>query len=235
MKIYANAVKLSVVLLMALCASGCINVDYVGQTFPPLPEGTPVKIYSQETPVPAGEYRIIGRVNLTAPDGTSMEEINKSLTDLAIRHGAEAVKVVDYKFVELGLAAPDTSFCRSPSWNRDNRNAGGAYIYTNSFGEITSLEKAPKQVTELQMRAQLLATVKRFNEMESLYRQEREKLEKITTNPVAENIENTTESALNKAARPVIASPARPTENTTWEKPAVRVKLTDERDQPVAL
>ncbi|MPN11822.1 hypothetical protein SDC9_159130 [bioreactor metagenome] len=83
----------------------------------------------------------------------------------AVAHGADAVQVVDFKRVKVGeRSAVDGSTNPGPNagWTQDARNAGGAYIYTNSFGETTELEKPKRAVYETTVKALFLVTNARF-------------------------------------------------------------------------
>lgn len=78
--------------LPVLC--GCLRMDYVGQTFPELPPGKTVMIYNLKTPVPAGEYRVIGRGDIAVPDRYGSVELREKLEEYARERGASAVKMV---------------------------------------------------------------------------------------------------------------------------------------------
>ena len=213
--------SLAGILLIALNVCGCINVEYTGQSFPPLPEGTAVTIYSPESPAPVSGYRAIGRVTVTAPQGWSMSEVRDKLADLALEHGADAVSVVESKRIQVGLNAPDQNVSPAPNWGRDTRNAGGAFVYSNYFGDTVTAEKA-KPVYELQVKALLLATDARFKAMEELYKAERRKLE-------AENAP----AAANDAAAEKAAAPAEDASGT--EVPAKKSAPAPRQAMPVKL
>lgn len=153
------------VLLPAVWLTGCVDLEYVGQTFPELPEDTEVAFFTPEIPVPEGEYHAIGRATVTAPGSTSNETLRDDLIESARDHGADAVQVVDFKRVKVGeRSAVDGSTNPGPNagWTQDARNAGGAYIYTNSFGETTELEKPKRAVYETTVKALFLVTNARF-------------------------------------------------------------------------
>ena len=87
---------------LALWTAGCVDLNYVGQTFPPLPEDQAVALYTPEQLPPEGEYRSIGRATLTAPDGTERETILEKLVESAREHGADAVRIVEFQRIYQG-------------------------------------------------------------------------------------------------------------------------------------
>ena len=68
---------------ISLVAAGCIDLEYIGQEFEPTPQSRPVALFQNRAEVPPGEYRIIGRATLTAPDGTLGYDIQEKLLDSA--------------------------------------------------------------------------------------------------------------------------------------------------------
>ena len=232
-----NAVILMLLLLMMVTVTGCMNVDYVGQSFPPMPEDSAVAVYSPSVPPPEN-MRAIGRVYVTAPQGTSTNEISDELIELAREKGAEAVNIVESKRVNIGSAAPGLGRGSSPSWNRDNRNAGGAYIYSNSFGDVMTMEQPTAEIIETQVKALLLVSESRFEQIKALYQEERRKLEAAAAEHIPAPAA-TAEEALDKAAVKIApAAGAVATENKTEksdEKVQVKVNLTKENDVPVTL
>lgn len=160
--------------------TGCIDLSYTGQSFPPL-EGEPVAFYSEKASRPDNEYRAIGRILLTAPDGTRSEKLQERLIEAAREHGANAVEVVEFKRVQVGLsAAPEVRQDNAIAQRafRDNRNAAGERIYLDSFGERASLVSPPRKVYEIQIKALLLVTNVRYNEYTAKYKAQLEKIEK---------------------------------------------------------
>lgn len=229
-----SRVSLAGILLIALNVCGCINVEYTGQSFPPLPEGTTVTLYSPESPAPVSGYRAIGRATVTAPQGWSMSEVREKLVDLALEHGADAVNVVESKRIQVGLNAPDQNVSPAPNWGRDTRNAGGAFVYSNYFGDTVTAEKADP-VYELQVKALLLATDARFKAMEELYKAERRKLEanSAAAEKTAAPAVDTPETAAPAADTPGAAVPAK--KSAPAPRRAMPVKLNSDRNAEVIL
>ena len=217
-----------------MAAAGCINIEYVGQSFPPLPESEPVLIFSPESPAPEKGYRIIGRAIVTAPDNKGPGIIRPELANFAREHGADAVNIVAYNRILLGTAAPDSGRLQPNNWNRDGRNAGGAYIYTNSFGEPAELSKPGKAIYEQQFKVQLMVTDERFKQIEKLYKEERAKLEQLPAAPAPQA--SSAEQALDKSVRSVEVSPAVPLqpEKAPAKRP-VNMELSSDSNPAVAL
>ena len=122
---FFTVVKKTMPALGLLLMYGCMNVEYVGQSFPALAENEAVKVYSPNSPLDAEGYRVIGRVEIQAPDGTTQEDVVEELTGLARKHGAEVVNILEIKRVKKGTVAADPGVSRV-WWNRDGINAGGA-------------------------------------------------------------------------------------------------------------
>ena len=197
-----------IMLLMGLVLMyGCINVEYVGQSFPVLAENEPVKIYWPTVQPPEDTYRAIGRVFIEAPDGTTQGDIAEELITLARKHGAEAVNILEYKRIKIGSAEVGSDRTLRVGWNRDNRNAGGSYIYSNYFGQTITMGNDYTSVTELQIKAVLLVTEKKFRDLES--RNKPQKNAEFAGSTGKKSVQ-TAEAALDKSVKPVEASPVKP-------------------------
>ena len=66
-------------LVLTLAIPGCVDIEYVGQTFPANPETHEIAFFPPDVPVPEGEYRAIGRATLTAPASTETAELQDDL------------------------------------------------------------------------------------------------------------------------------------------------------------
>ena len=110
-----------------LFLTGCMSVDYVGQSFDPIPEEEPVEYYTKRGEIPAGRYRIIGRAKITASWRYDKYDIREILIDEARKRGANAVALVGEKRERIGVyerepGAPeigDISFRSKVSTNVD--------------------------------------------------------------------------------------------------------------------
>ena len=113
---------------LLLLAAGCVNVDYIGQTFDPIPEGTPVEYFGNREEIPAGKYRIIGRGVISTTRRLDHYDIREILIDEARKRGADAVVLVRQKRVKRGVyeresdvSAVDTT----PASDSSNVKPGG--------------------------------------------------------------------------------------------------------------
>ena len=233
MKKFFKICKHILPLLAAGVLSGCMSVDYVGQTFPALPASAAIEVFSPENPLPAAGYRAIGRAEITAPPRTDGDDIRQRLIELAREKGAQAVRVVTMKKIQVGFFESDDNLNVMPNYDRDPRNAGGRFIYTNSFGNPTTLPGGSESpMYETRVQALLLVTDARFKEMEELYKKQREFLyareRSLAGTPVAP------EQALDKAVKPVEVSPV-PVEAPAVENKPVQLNLGDEKNPAVKL
>lgn len=86
-----------------LLTAGCVKIDYVGREFTPTPQSEPVAYYLNREEIPPGQFRIIGRATLTAPDGTDGYDIKDELLAKARTCGADAVCQVRARKLDVGL------------------------------------------------------------------------------------------------------------------------------------
>lgn len=82
--------------------AGCIDFEYVGREFAPTPVSEPVAYYVNREQLPPGEFRIMGRAEITAPDGTDGYDIQELLLEKARAFGADAVCLVRARKVPVG-------------------------------------------------------------------------------------------------------------------------------------
>ncbi len=233
MKKFVKIFKYALPLLAMGALTGCMSVEYVGQTFPALPAASTIEVFSPENPLPAAGYRAIGRVELTAPPRTNGEAIRQRLIEVAREKGAQAVRVVSMKKIQVGFFESDTGLDVMPNYDTDPRNAGGRFIYTNSFGDPADLPDAPQSpMYETIVKALLLVTDARFKEMEELYKKQREFLEARERSLAA--MPASPEQALDKAVKPVAVSPV-PAEAPAPENKPVQLNLGDENKPAVKL
>ena len=114
--------------LVLLLAAGCVFVDYVGQTFEPIPEGKPVEYFAERKDVPPGKYRIIGRAVVTTSRRLDHYDIREILIDEARKRGSDAVVLVRQKRVRRGVyerEADVSAVDTAPASNSGNVRPGG--------------------------------------------------------------------------------------------------------------
>lgn len=86
-----------------LLTAGCVKCDYVGREFDPTPESEPVAYFRSRSEIPPGDFRIIGRATVTAPDGTDGYDIRDLLLEKARKSGADAVCQVRARKLHAGF------------------------------------------------------------------------------------------------------------------------------------
>ena len=163
MKKLFGLLNVTVAAFLALICFGCINVEYVGQSLPPLSEDAPVAIFTPSFKMPADQYRAIGRVLLTVPDGRSWSAVIDAMTEVAREHGADAVSITEIKNVNIGTSASDSGRIAGPNWNISNRAPTGELRFENSFGQQADVAK-PQSFTEQRIKALVLVNIARYNQ-----------------------------------------------------------------------
>ena len=230
--------KLTAAAFFALTCFGCINVEYIGQSLPPLSEDAPVAIFTPDFKMPADKYRAIGRVNLTVPDGRSWSAVIDALTEVAREHGADAVNITEIKNVNIGTSNRDSARIAGPNWNISNRAPSGELLFENSFGEPADVAK-PESFTEQRIQALVLVNILRYNKELAAHKAkkaaaEKKKIKK-TDAPAVENADNTTGSKTENRVRNLDFSAETNKKSNPSEVAPVQIKLTDDRNDPVKL
>ena len=139
--------------------SGCVNVDYVGQSFDPIPEGTAVEYFSARKEIPAGKYRIIGRGTIETTRKLDRFDLREILVDSAREHGADAVAVVSEKQVNVGVYPQENDMISgglSSTANAYNLNPDGTPMEMDTFGAPSRLQGGTRFRTELHVKALFL-------------------------------------------------------------------------------
>ena len=145
--------------LCALCfASGCVQVDYFGQSFDPTPETSPVEYYTARDDIPAGRYRIIGRGTIATELRVDKYDIREALIDTARKHGADAVALVAMNKVQVGVYPPDTDFDGNPTHPSfaGGINPSSPDRAADAFGKPEELKGGQHTRTETHVRALFL-------------------------------------------------------------------------------
>jgi hypothetical protein len=162
----AVLLKNTAALLLLVFLAGCMNFDYVGQSFAPKSESAVVNIFNGREKLPADKYRIIGRGTLTGPLSTDEYDRLAELRSLARKHGADAVcilsagtKAVGYYPQSKGAFAPPLS----SSANVDNLNSRGEAWQMDSFGQVQTLTGREKVRYDFVLRILLLKDTADFN------------------------------------------------------------------------
>lgn len=158
--------KIIAALILLVFFAGCMNFDYVGQSFAPKSESAVVNIFNGREKIPADQYRIIGRGTLTGPLSTDEYDRMAELRAVARKHGADAVcivsattKAVGYYPQSKGAFAPPIS----ASANADNLNTRGEAWEMDSFGQIQTLNGKEKVRYDFVINTLLLKKISDFN------------------------------------------------------------------------
>jgi hypothetical protein len=105
--------------VLTLLGSGCINIDYVGKTFPPT---TKVKVYQMNAKI-RRPYDVMGKAYATAKyQEYSREEMMAKLEKKAEDAGANAILITAYEIVPSGEVREDQLLDNSPNnaWALDD-------------------------------------------------------------------------------------------------------------------
>jgi len=118
-----------------LILSGCVNVDYVGQCFDPIPEEEPVVCYANRGEIPPGKYRIIGRAKISTTRRLDKYDIQELLIDEARKRGANAAALVDARRELVGI------------YDREPGSSVGDISHRSNTAN--NLDDSPRTVTSL--------------------------------------------------------------------------------------
>ena len=224
------------ILLLAAAGvlSGCMSVEYVGQTFPALDATNSIEVFSPENPMPASGYRVMGRAELVAPPRTRVAAIRQRLIELAREKGAEAVNIVSFRKVQVGFWAGDNGPGSMPDYYRDPRNEGGRFVYSNSFGDLVTQSSAPQPMYDSCVQAQLLVSDARFAAMEQLYRQQRKRLGVLEKKITGKTEKVSPDRILNQTVKPMEVTPGMIRKTVPEPKP-VQINLSNDKNPAVKL
>ena len=163
--------KLLTAIFLLTLVAGCMNFDYVGQSFAPHSESVPVTFYENRAAIPRDTYRIIGRGILSGPENVDGYDIMAELRFQARKHGADAVCTVSTVKKQVGIfpaVGDDFSEPLSPGANRGNLSPSGTPWQTTSFGETPTLKSQEAKRYEFETKVIFLKKIDRFDaEMKS--------------------------------------------------------------------
>lgn len=165
--------------------AGCMNFDYVGREFAPTPVSEPVAYYVNREQLPPGEFRIMGRAMITAPDGTDGYDIQELLLEKARAFGADAVCLVRARKVPVGYYQRE-EVNQGPQFPLDPANVefGGApeplAEELQEFGPPQTLSSGRGTRYEVEVKALFL---KKKAELEKLLAEQDEELNEILGEP----------------------------------------------------
>lgn len=154
---------LAAAVMAAVCFSGCVDVEYVGQQLPPEEVGT-VAIFDSSDLVPSGVYGVLGRARVIAPEGCTMVDLREKLEEKAAGCGADAVEIVRVFKRKVGVSYRDGGgVAETPQAIQDqNVSTDGTPVYTDSFGKNTTLRTETVNRYETVINALFLAKKERL-------------------------------------------------------------------------
>ena len=173
---------LAAVCCMLLAQTGCVNVEYIGQDFPPLPDTRSVMVFQAGDEIPSGEFQVIGKLKMAVPPGLDMVEVREKLAEEAMKHGASAVRIIsiERKLVNRYYGAEQQESLspmlagRSTIGGRATQ-ADGSPVEVNSFGEVVEPNRTYRKRYEHVVKAQLMMTAKEYARAVELRRAAAEK------------------------------------------------------------
>ena len=158
----------SAFLFLLLCCAGCMSFDYVGQTFDPRPDSSPVVIFEKRREIPPDTYRIIGRGTLSGPARYDSYDRSQKMRTIARERGADAVCVVRTRIFPVGSYPQMKGEFPGPSSvgaNVDGTDEVGEPLKTDSFGETEIRFRRKKKVRyDFEIRLLLLKKISDFDE-----------------------------------------------------------------------
>ena len=128
----------SAFLFLLLCCAGCMSFDYVGQSFDPRPDSSPVAFFEGRQEIPPDTYRIIGRGTLTGSSEIDGYDRTLKMRSVARERGADAVCIVGTRTFPVGIYPRAKGEFAAPATvnaNRDGTDAVGEPWQSDSFGE----------------------------------------------------------------------------------------------------
>jgi hypothetical protein len=160
---------LAAVFCMVLMQTGCVDVEYIGQNFPPLPDTGSVMIFQAGDDIPAGEFQVIGKLKMNVPPGIDMVEVREKLAEEALKHGASAVRIVSiekklvnrYYGAERQESLSPMLVGRSAIGGRATQ-ADGSSVEVNSFGQVVEPNRTYHERYEHVVKAQLMMPAKDY-------------------------------------------------------------------------
>lgn len=171
-----NILKILFIFIVVATLSGCTQFDYVGQKLSPTPPDQMVAFYNSKEEVPPNVYQVLGRAVITAPDGTTSQEVKEELIEKARAYGADAIEVVLFKRVKTGeVAIPRNEQYEGPvgSWSVTSNRPDGSPIYTDSFVDTVPLKTHALIQYEIRAKVLFLADKEKLKKSLGKYKKDR--------------------------------------------------------------
>ncbi len=159
-------------LLCLLALTGCIDIDYVGQTYEADP-ARQVLWYNSEMEVPPDTYKIVGRATASCGSDRTNDDVRYALLDEAARRGVDAIQVVKTQLKTVkSTSVNDSGFAQFGSNQRDSMRVGVWTPY-DSFGQPTSRNVRDVSVQRFEAQVLFLVKTKRYEEAMKKFEAER--------------------------------------------------------------
>lgn len=107
-------------IILTVLSTGCVDINYLGQEFDPLPEKSEVKIYQNKQDIPVGKFTAIGKVEITGPRKMDAYDVRDTLVSLAKSKGAKVVLLVESNIKVAGVFNPEFEGENSPNGGKPN-------------------------------------------------------------------------------------------------------------------
>lgn len=171
-------------LLLPVCLlglAGCIDIEYVGQTYGEDPERH-ILWYNSEQEVPPDTYKVAGRATASCGSDRTNDDVRHALLEEAARRGVDAVQVVktDLKTVKR-TSVNDSGFAQFGS-NQRSSQRDGVWSPYDSFGQPSS--RNVRNVSIQRFEAKVLFLVKTHRYEEAMREFEAERRPVIETTPL---------------------------------------------------
>lgn len=130
------------VIILLFVLTGCIQIDYQGESLKELPEDARIGVYynPDKLPLPVGKMKKVGTLSATASTSSNtVNDMRNKIMKCARNHGANVILFTSVEYTPDGEARPDQiQNIASPGWDRvDNtqsnvRQEWSAFLYTGA-------------------------------------------------------------------------------------------------------
>lgn len=168
---------------LAAMLTGCISVDYVGQTYT-RDNPAPIIWFNDAKSVPPNDYQPIGRATVKATADYDQEQVREAILDEAEKHGVDAVQIVSAQTVEVRkreISDPGNSNFGTRT-QPQSRTADYWEPY-DSFGKPSKRQVHASSVMEFHVKALFLVKKERYEEAMRKFAEEQRATIEVTPMP----------------------------------------------------
>lgn len=176
-----HIVKLAAVAISVMIAAGCINIDYVGQSYEPDPRRE-IKWFNTAQEVPQDTYQIIGRATATCSSDRNQLDVREALLEEAASRGADAIQVVNSGLKTIKKAYLADGGLNEFGSNSNESRRDGAWVPYDSFGQEKTRRVREVEIQEFHANVYFLVYKERYQEAMELFQAERRPV--IATEPL---------------------------------------------------